>query len=586
MKTILLKSWALLLLMMVSMGAWAESKTITPTAVSGEVVEGKISFTTAKNGGTNAPQFSSGAIRLYQNTSANVNTGARGGSITFTAATGYIIKKVTIANQNNTDCNGGTVAYQVNETGGWAGSKTVAKGTNYSTADNLGASSVEIACFGTTNKMRLYITSITVEYASSGAPVQVLEKVTVSGTPSKKIYKAGDNFDPTGLVVTGTYSDNSTKAITSGITWSEPAALTVGQTSVNITATVDGITSDVFTVNDLTVNERTVIPGTYSIALNKSLYGVETGSNDNEQSTESDDITIVSGCISSASSKTYYDAAHIRYYVGSYLKLSVPAGFVITKVQFMEPSSDKKWDATATGGVSVNEGVYTHTSKSWTGIANKVEFSFSKQCRIGSITVTYAATLTFSATDGTDYYATFSSDKAVKFDEATSVFAVSVSGGALSLNEITSKEVPANTGVLLKNAGTTATYSYVASAAAVEGNMLQPASKDKAELTNHKFYMLGYKDSTKDSETLGFYWGAAEGAAFTSRTGSAYLAIPSDCAGVRGFSLRDMDATGIEAISEATGNKQQATTFNLQGQRVNANTKGIVIVNGKKVFNK
>ena len=81
-----------------------------------------------------------------------------------------------------------------------------------------------------------------------------LSSVAVSGTPTKTTYEAGDAFKPAGLVVTGTYSDGSPKTITEGITWNfDPATLTEGLTSVNVTAKVDGITSDPYKVDGLIV---------------------------------------------------------------------------------------------------------------------------------------------------------------------------------------------------------------------------------------------------------------------------------------------------------------------------------------------
>lgn len=90
-----------------------------------------------------------------------------------------------------------------------------------------------------------------IDYCTS---VVTLTAVEVSGTPTKTTYVAGESFDPAGLTVTGHYSDGLDKAITEGITWSTPAPLTSGQTSVSITATVKGVTSDSYTVNGLTVN--------------------------------------------------------------------------------------------------------------------------------------------------------------------------------------------------------------------------------------------------------------------------------------------------------------------------------------------
>ena len=90
--------------------------------------------------------------------------------------------------------------------------------------------------------------------ASADIPSKTLSTVAVSGTPTKKTYEAGDAFEPAGLVVTGTYSDESNATITEGITWNvTPATLTAGLTSVKVTATVDGVTSAEYTVEGLTV---------------------------------------------------------------------------------------------------------------------------------------------------------------------------------------------------------------------------------------------------------------------------------------------------------------------------------------------
>lgn len=85
---------------------------------------------------------------------------------------------------------------------------------------------------------------------------KTLTSLAISGEPTKKAYNAGEAFDPTGLVVTGTYDDASTATITDGITWTKtPATLTVGATSCSVTATVNGVTSPAFNVTGLTVTK-------------------------------------------------------------------------------------------------------------------------------------------------------------------------------------------------------------------------------------------------------------------------------------------------------------------------------------------
>lgn len=89
---------------------------------------------------------------------------------------------------------------------------------------------------------------------SYSVAAKTLESVTISGTPSQTTYKVGETFNTAGLVVTASYSDGSSKEITSGITWNvTPETLTADITSVTVTATVDEVTSEAFTVNGITV---------------------------------------------------------------------------------------------------------------------------------------------------------------------------------------------------------------------------------------------------------------------------------------------------------------------------------------------
>lgn len=90
---------------------------------------------------------------------------------------------------------------------------------------------------------------------STTPPTDVLKSLTVSGAPTKTTYEAGEEFDPAGLTVTGTYSESGNKTVTSDITWTfDPATLTVGTTSVSVTAKVGSVESSEYIVNGLTVN--------------------------------------------------------------------------------------------------------------------------------------------------------------------------------------------------------------------------------------------------------------------------------------------------------------------------------------------
>lgn len=119
-----------------------------------------------------------------------------------------------------------------------------------------GNSKGEIKLLFTNNgsKGGFWFSKISVTYEDG--PTKTLKSLAISGDATKKAYNDGEEFDPTGLVVTGTYDDASTAAITEGITWTKtPATLAVGNTSCSVTATVNGVTSPAYEVTGLSVTK-------------------------------------------------------------------------------------------------------------------------------------------------------------------------------------------------------------------------------------------------------------------------------------------------------------------------------------------
>ena len=82
-----------------------------------------------------------------------------------------------------------------------------------------------------------------------------LTSIAVSGTPTTKTYTVGDSFDPAGLTVTGTYDDASQEPLTDGIEWTcNPAIFSsAGSQSVSVTAKFGNISSQSYTVSNITV---------------------------------------------------------------------------------------------------------------------------------------------------------------------------------------------------------------------------------------------------------------------------------------------------------------------------------------------
>lgn len=116
---------------------------------------------------------------------------------------------------------------------------------------------IVITCDKNGSAGSLYIKTVKVIYGGTLTPTPQLQSIAISGTPSKLTYTEGEAFNPAGLVATGTYNIGDPQDITSDVTWSfNPETLSLGTTSVDITATVGTCTSDAFTVTGITVTEK------------------------------------------------------------------------------------------------------------------------------------------------------------------------------------------------------------------------------------------------------------------------------------------------------------------------------------------
>jgi len=116
-----------------------------------------------------------------------------------------------------------------------------------------------------------------------------------------------------------------------------------------------------------------------------------------------------------------------------------------------------------------------------------------------------------------------------------------------------------------------------------EGNIQTNAPTGETDNNNYYFYKLSLnKKSTPGS--VGFYWGALEGAPFTyGKAKQAYLAVPkTDAFTVQGFSFDG--TTGIAEVESAVNGNDEVYT--ISGLRVDGSnlSKGVYIVNGKKVI--
>lgn len=186
-------------------------------------------------------------------------------------------------------------------------------------------------------------------------------------------------------------------------------------------------------------------------------------------------------------------------------------------------------------------------------------------------------------------YATAYSDNAVILPEGLQAAVITgVVDGKLAIDYRYNggDVIPAGTAVLVKGEAGAHDYNLATSdEQAVAGNLLKGAASDvTTEGDGCLFYMLSYD---ANHQNLGFYWAAEDGAAFTSKAGKAYLALPQAAsAGVTGYAL---DGTPVGIDQATTDAQAPAVIYTVDGRLVQQTDvkdlpKGLYIVNGKKVI--
>lgn len=202
------------------------------------------------------------------------------------------------------------------------------------------------------------------------------------------------------------------------------------------------------------------------------------------------------------------------------------------------------------------------------------------------------------ASDGTDCYATISAlgegNWKVKGDVTVSTVVVENKVLTYPIQFVEGDVIPGNGAYLVKGAAGDYAFEKTKNPKEVdlgnnmllstgEGNIQTNAPTGETDNNKYYFYKLSLNAKSK-AGSVGFYWGALEGAPFTyGKAKQAYLAVPkTDAFTVQGFSFDG--TTGIAEVETAvTGNDE---VYTISGMRVDGSnlSKGVYIVNGKKVI--
>ena len=203
---------------------------------------------------------------------------------------------------------------------------------------------------------------------------------------------------------------------------------------------------------------------------------------------------------------------------------------------------------------------------------------------IGNVSYTVETEEPYTLTIGDTGYATFYDVQAREIPEGLTAYTVqSKTDNKIELTQYVGSNIPTTTGVIFQGSqGTYYLWPRYDGNSSVSGNMLYGTASEQTITTPSGSYYY-YKLAKDNINGLGWYWGTADGGVFTNGAHKAYLALEQTVAGSRSFIGFGDGTTVIESlVKKAEFN--DGMYYNLQGQRVDNPTKGLYIVNGKKIF--
>ena len=372
------------------------------------------------------------------------------------------------------------------------------------------------------------------------------------------------------------YTTSSTGAVT--VDKSDYVDAVVDEESKTITLTAKKTTNSAqtVTVNQASDDDYKSGSATFTVSITDStpfvggdvtfVGGTDKGSTSANNSPDEVEKSVVTISSTDAAMAT----AQYRLYSGSTTTISTTSG-KITKIVFTPDGTY------STSNLSVASGsTGTYSGGTWTGSATSVAFSASAQFRASQIVVTVSPTVTLAASGYASYCSPFTLDL-TPTDDYAAYAVTATSGSSVTFSKIEGA-VPAETPFILfgKDMGGEIVCLPITTGetTAVSGNMLRGTLAETAITT-----ISG--DYTNFGLSNGSFVKISDG---TLPANKAYLPIltanvPSNA---RLSIIFEDETTGISNVESHMMNVEGY--YNLAGQKVAQPTKGLYIVNGKKVI--
>ena len=465
-------------------------------------------------------------------------------------------------------------------------------GSNFVTTDAWGGSTLTEMTFngsatgeivitwtqGSSNRGAFYVSKIEVEFDNAST----LETATWSVSPEAATIVLGQsttlqlatNYDGTlnfesndESIATVSYNPDKKEITVNGIA--------VGTTTISVTGAATSTYYGINKIIDVTVdfaqldNNATDVMG----PLGYSYFGLTPeGESAYVQpevaSTDKTDVYGVAISFAKAEGSYYprFDEDHTRFYGNNTLTVTAPAGATLRKIVFTEPAKGKVWG----GSMTPDQGSYEESAKTWfatTEDVTEVVFTDDGTKRIGGMEV-YLMMNNATIAPAKEY-TTYVTITALDFSgiEGLKAFVATAADDSGVTLEEPDGAVPAGTPLVLKKeSGSSFTVPVVESAEAPAANLLVAGPATLAG------------DGTEYILSDGLFYKATAG---DLATGRAYLKVTAELG--RELVINWGGETAIQSIDNGQLTKDNVI-YDLSGRRVENPTKGIFIINGKKVI--
>lgn len=399
-----------------------------------------------------------------------------------------------------------------------------------------------------------------------------LSSIEISGTPTKTSYYIGDTPSAEGLTVNAVYSDDSEVEVTENVTWTfNPETITEETTQITATASYRGKDTD--KTFDVTV-AAAPIEYTYTLDLTTKTFSSATNSSV-KWNTVVANITLSKGSSSTTannyiggSTNNNNQCTHTRIYKNQILTISPKAKLI--KVVFTATSNDYANNVLYyENAIATVDGVYINVFPEDGNCDIKI--TPGEATRFTQMVIHYQPTTVEISSAG---LATFCLPYNATIPDGLTAYTATDNDESVKLTAKEGGKIAAGEGVVLK--GDEGTYTFVAaegSVSATSGNQMVGVTEDTELTKADNAYMLTRK---KDDGSIAFRLLATD---YTLGANKAYLKLENNARNLISV-VWDENATGIYDLSEKeeTGN---GAIYNLAGQKLTKQQKGINIVNGK-----